>query len=125
MNKERWERSPTQWVVDALNYLARNRRVQFISLSAIARIVEAWMKENAPWQDQTGAARASLRAYVKGKRIVLEHGVPYGYYLEMANQGQYSILFPAVDHFTPIYGDIFDINLEPPVGVPTRVFRIR
>ena len=52
-----------------------------------AAVIEADMKVNRPWNDDTGAAKASLRASVTLPepdivRITLAHGVYYIYYLE-------------------------------------------
>src|SRR5688500_10891929 len=58
---------------------------------------EAWMKANAPWQDRTGAARAGLTATVEGNAVTLAHGVDYGLWLEIANQGRFAIIAPAID----------------------------
>jgi len=65
--------------------------------------MEAWAKQNAPWQDRTGAARAGLSARVEGDggigTIVLSHGVDYGIWLEIANGGRYAIIAQAIDVF--------------------------
>lgn len=57
---------------------------------------EANAKTNAPWTNRTGAARASLRgaSTVKGAsgEITISHGVDYGIWLEVANQGRYRII---------------------------------
>lgn len=68
--------------------------------------IEAWMKENAVWQDQTGNARQTLwsepfvDAMVIG--ITFGHGMDYGWWLEMANAGRFSIILPALDHWSSI-----------------------
>lgn len=68
-----------------------------------AQEMEAWAKQNAPWQDRTGNARAGLHATVEGTggigTIVLSHGVPYGLWLEIANGGRYAIIAQAIDVF--------------------------
>lgn len=63
--------------------------------------VEAHMKQNAPWQDQTGNARQGLRAeaYDLGggdMGIILYHQVPYGIWLEIKNSGEYAIILPTI-----------------------------
>lgn len=62
--------------------------------------VEAHMKVNAPWTDQTGNARQGLRAeaFDEGDNagIVLYHQVPYGIWLELANSGTYAIIDPTI-----------------------------
>lgn len=57
---------------------------------------EGYAKVNAPWTNQTGAARAGLmgESGVKGGSgaITISHGVDYGIWLEIANQGRYRII---------------------------------
>lgn len=59
-----------------------------------------WMKLNAPWTDDTGAARASLIAVAASQQsqhtITVAHGVSYGIWLEVANSGKFAILGPAM-----------------------------
>lgn len=61
---------------------------------------QAWMRTNAPWTDQTGAARNGLMAipasYLRQYEILLTYSVYYGIWLEVANSGQYQILQPAL-----------------------------
>ncbi len=86
-----------------------------------APIIEAWMKDNAPWTDRTGNARAGLKANVfwifgRWTRLELSHRVRYGTYLEghnpetdspMLNAGKWSIIEPALDEFKDkIWADI-------------------
>ncbi len=58
------------------------------------------MKQEASWQDRTGAARRQLLAEVEQDEqkvaLVLSHGVPYGKYLELSNGGRYAIIGPTV-----------------------------
>lgn len=65
--------------------------------------MEAYAKQNAPWQDRTGAARAGLTATVEETgqigTIVLSHGVPHGIWLEVANGGRFAIIAPTIDLF--------------------------
>ncbi len=67
--------------------------------------VEAYMKLNAPWKDQTGNARNGLaaRAYQDKKDIgiVLFHQVPYGIWLETRWDGAYAIINPTIDEMGP------------------------
>lgn len=73
----------------------------------LAPQVEAWMRNNAPWQDQTGNARSGLTAraeVVDGgtiARLVCSHTVPYGIWLEVRWSGRYQIIAPAVQRFGP------------------------
>jgi hypothetical protein len=68
--------------------------------------IEAHMKINAPWEDQTGNARQGLRAqaYDTGgdqKGIVLFHQVPYGIWLEVKNSGEYAVILPTIEVMGP------------------------
>lgn len=63
---------------------------------------EAFAKVNAPWSNRTGMARGSLQGSAEGAgaggSIVLAHGMDYGVWLELANQGTYAILPQALEH---------------------------
>ncbi|HSH78009.1 MAG TPA: hypothetical protein VLA19_05690 [Herpetosiphonaceae bacterium] len=58
-----------------------------------------FMRQNAPWEDQTGEARRKLR-WVRwhpkrlrdGARIALVHGASHGRYLELAHGGRLQIM---------------------------------
>lgn len=57
---------------------------------------EAFAKQNAPWTDRTGNARAGLRAESEEDgdtfRITVFHSVPYGYWLEVIQEGRFGII---------------------------------
>lgn len=68
--------------------------------------VENWMKENASWEDRSGAAREGLSASVEKTglmeyQLAVFHTVSYGIYLEVRWNGRYAILMPAVEHWGP------------------------
>lgn len=60
-----------------------------------------YAKQNAPWNDRTGDARAGLNAEVVSDNgtlsIVLQHGVDYGIWLEIRWGGRYAIILPTVE----------------------------
>jgi len=64
----------------------------------------AWMKQNAPWTDRSGNARAGLHAVPKsieqGKafEIAFAGSVFYQIYLETRFSGKYAILMPAANY---------------------------
>jgi hypothetical protein len=59
-------------------------------------ISEAYLKDNAPWTDRTGNARASLRSVAEHttdqSSITLMHGMPYGIWLEVKFAGRDGII---------------------------------
>lgn len=64
---------------------------------------EAYMKEHAPWTDDTGAAREGLHTVVgdlrrNEKTIEFAHSVDYGIWLETKYNGRDEIIMPAVKH---------------------------
>lgn len=68
--------------------------------------IEAKMKQNRPWTDRTGMAKATLNAKVSQPnkntvRITLAHGVDYGMWLELAHEKNYAIIGPTVDQEGP------------------------
>jgi hypothetical protein len=71
-----------------------------------AQRLEAYMKLNRPWTDRTNQAKATLNASVSEPgdgivRITLAHGVDYGIWLEIANEGKYAIVGPTVESQSP------------------------
>ena len=70
-------------------------------LNTHAQTIEYKMKENRPWTDRTGMAKATLRTSVSRPsnnlfRITLAHGVDYGIWLELAHEKNYAIIAPTV-----------------------------
>lgn len=82
--------------------------------------IQQWMQDNAPWEDQTGAAREGLRATVGRENtggdiarelaggssgdnfefgIVVYHTVDYGIWLEIRWNGKYAIIQPTIEHW--------------------------
>lgn len=63
-----------------------------------APIAEGQMKSEAPWTDQTGAARTGLHAQTdidqRAWTLILAHAVNYGIWLETRNDfnGRYAII---------------------------------
>lgn len=60
----------------------------------------ARMKMNAPWSDQTGAARSGLftvTEHTKGHyTIVFSHSVNYGIWLEVKFSGRDAVIMPTI-----------------------------
>lgn len=77
--------------------------------------LEAKMKQNRPWTDRTGMAKATLNTRVSQPsqgivRITLAHGVEYGVDLEMKHNKNYAIVGPTVDQEGPrLVSDLNDI----------------
>lgn len=73
--------------------------------STKSKEIEAYAKINRPWTDRTGAAKMLLSSYVEDLpdkiRIALAHGVEYGIWLELANDGNYSIIRPTINAKSP------------------------
>ena len=71
----------------------------------VAKKLEASAKANRPWTDRTGRARQSLNSdskWVGSKvRVSLSHGVDYGIWLELCNEGKYSIIMPTINKEGP------------------------
>lgn len=93
------------------------RRI-YVGIQAImkrrAPEIEAWMKANAVWTDRTGNARQTLYTEVESAlteiTMLLAHGVDYGQWLELAHQGKYAIIGPALDFWARIiWNDILEM----------------
>lgn len=84
------------------------RRAVLAVANYYAPIIEAYAKDMAPWQDQTGNARQALYAFVAELSqdtvaIYLNHGVEYGRYLELKHQGAYGIIMDALqEHYDDV-----------------------
>lgn len=70
----------------------------------LAKDMEEYAKDNAPWTDQTGAAREALNTQVINEKpnvwtVVLAQGVDYGVFLENHNGGEFAIIIPTIEHF--------------------------
>lgn len=68
--------------------------------------LEAKMKNERPWTDRTGMAKATLNAKVSQPnettiRITLAHGVEHGIWLELAHGKNYAIVGPTVEQEGP------------------------
>jgi hypothetical protein len=61
---------------------------------------EAYIRQQAPWNDQTGNARQGLFAVAERNgnihRIILAHAVPYGIWLEVRFAGRYAVIVPSL-----------------------------
>ena len=67
--------------------------------------IRQYAQSNAPWTDQTGAARSGLSTDVfeDGGFIVIElyHTVDYGTWLELIQEGAYAIIMPTLEVMGP------------------------
>jgi hypothetical protein len=65
----------------------------------------SYAKNNAPWEDRTGAARQGLEGEVEigddQFTITLSHTVEYGIWLEIRWGGRYAIIIPTVETMGP------------------------
>jgi hypothetical protein len=101
-----WDNPPSTAVPElAAAYERLLHRALYRLALSYAPQIEAWMKQNAAWTDRTSNARQTLwaEAFDFADIVVLAfgHGVDYGVFLELANAGRYSIIFPALDYFSP------------------------
>lgn len=76
-----------------------NRRIgmtmQYESAYAVG-----WLKQNAPWTDDTAAARTGLTAIALSggntHELIMAYSVYYGIWLEVANSGRYAVITPGM-----------------------------
>lgn len=70
-----------------------------------AKKLESEAKANHPWQDRTYQARNRLKGGSEWLgnilRISLGHGVDYGVYLELCNEGKYAVIMPTINKMSP------------------------
>lgn len=71
----------------------------------LAEKIQAYAKENAPWEDRSGDAREGLGAAVEADKdtcaIYLSHSVEYGVWLEIRWGAKYAIIIPTIEQLGP------------------------
>lgn len=83
----------------------RNKAAMVSTAKFVAPQIQADMRANASWTDQTGNARNGLFAVAQTSPnrvvIVLYHSVPYGIFLEVRWSGKYAIIAPSIQKWGP------------------------
>lgn len=66
--------------------------------------IESVAKADAPWEDQSGDARAGLFTAVdddpEGIELSLNHTVEYGFWLEVIQNGNFAIIMPTLEGYS-------------------------
>ena len=86
-------------------------------VNRLAEQMEIFARQNAPWTDRTGAARAGLAGFADsttgagglGKGTYwagISHGVDYGIWLELRYNGRFAIVGPTQEAFASRAADI-------------------
>lgn len=93
-----------EWESDSLTPELKTLRPRLDGMIAAsteyqATKAEAYAKQTAPWQDQTGNARNGLTATAEHvpfvrHSIIISHGVPYGIWLEVRYSGKNAVVMP-------------------------------
>lgn len=85
-----------------------NRTKAAISLygDTVTKKMEAYAKTNRPWTDRSSSAKnrltgTSVRLSGNTVRCTISHGVEYGIWLELCNEGKYAIIKKTVDAISP------------------------
>lgn len=75
------------------------------AMENLAKEMEAYAKQNAPWQDDSTDARSGLKAKAihgpDNTTIFLGHTMPYGIWLEVRWGGKFAIIVPTLRQFAP------------------------
>lgn len=99
-----WTVPPSAQLIPGVDAYSR-RVIEGIGQIAqmFAARIEAWMKANAPWNDQSGAARQGLRGFAEtsatGAVIWAVHSVFYGIFLELGTSRGMAprpVIWPAI-----------------------------
>ena len=104
-----WTVTPEAAWVPLYAQRAEQIEVEIVALAnQLTDDITDYMKQNAPWTDRTGDARANLYSVVQHAArqtvtILLSHGslIPYGVYLEVLHAGCFAIIAPSVDVWGP------------------------
>jgi len=87
-------------------FLVTKRKQLDEAIEKLLPQITDWMKANAPWEDRTGDARASLEAVISNRAKVFlvlwfTYGpdIDYAVYLENMQAGRFSILSKTMDYW--------------------------
>lgn len=85
-----------------LSFLVANVDDQVLQIAEEQAInLQTYAQDNAPWTDDTGAARAGLTATARKEDgdVVLElyHTVEHGKWLELIQDGRFAIILPTLE----------------------------
>ncbi len=76
-----------------------NRRIT-MAMEYEAAYATGWLKKNAPWNDDTAAARTGLTTVAlssgSSHELLMAYSVYYGIWLEVANSGRWAVITPAM-----------------------------
>ena len=72
------------------------------AMQEIAAILEGYAKSNHEWRDRTGATTTGIRGFISEATpqmvsVVLAGSMDYNIFLELARDGKWSWLWPAVE----------------------------
>lgn len=95
----------------------RRASLYALSLEYAGRALNEFRRKQARnvfWVNRTGTARDLVfsDAYLQGTEVgwFIAHGVEYGVYLELANDGKYQALRPIINQFAqPFFDDAFEL----------------
>lgn len=103
-----WTRRPSvAWNIR--RYVVTLRDAVWDMLWYYAPLIEAEMKETAPWTDRTSNARQTLAAFVYEEKplllvLVAKQHMVYGKYLELRNGGKYAVVGPTLTrYYAPVW----------------------
>lgn len=117
-----WSKAPPEAFEELVSAYADLIRTEVRRrMASWATIVREYMKQEAPWQDQTSQARRGLGTRVGGSQagswLILFHTAPHGVYLEgfnpktgrpMLRGSQYAIVEPTFETVSQvIWNDIW------------------
>jgi hypothetical protein len=101
--KLEWQTPPDTLAKQAFRYDALIKQNIWAVFDLFKGRTEALARSNAPWNDQTGAARQGLRVQVQksaaGASLTLIHSVFYGIYLELgtSRMGARPVIQPTLE----------------------------
>ena len=72
------------------------------NMSEASRQIGSFVRTNHVWQNRTGDAERLFKVEYAEKRITMEHGVPYGIFLENMQAGRFGIIPAAFTYGKPV-----------------------
>lgn len=82
------------------------------NLGEAARSIQAFAQANHVWENRTGDAEREFSVEYTDKRMTMEHGVPYGKFLESMQGGRFGVIPMTFTYGKPLISDAMQRALD-------------
>lgn len=82
------------------------------NLTIAAGRIQSYAQQNHVWQNRTGDAEREFAVEYGDKKMTMEHGVPYGKYLESMQGGRFGVIPMSLTYGKPIVNEALQRSLD-------------